>query len=454
VTISVHRAALLAALAVTAWIAGIAHAGESIGVLNDTGLGRCYASNFAEVPCEEATTGDGSALPRQDARYGRDAAAATGRLSKIGGGEYGFDFTRLCMSGEAEGAGSCRPSPPKPEDVENPLPTDWACVRDNVTGLTWALGNLARVNWDEVSSTDEGSFIGHANATARCGLESGWRLPTRREGATLLHFERKYPAIDPTYFPVLSYVQGDGGSPCYWTSDVRAENPIMNHQICFDVAVQGSYQCRHQVPGTLCDGPLDMWRGRVLLVNGEWRAPVAPEEGRDRFEVRAEQGVVEDNGTGLVWDRCSWGQTGDECEGDGTIFQAWADGMQVARIANELRYKGYYDWRIPNPRELETLVKTDAFDPSIDTEAFPNTPSNRYWTSASTWLVEPGAASWAFIVNFDQGAVVTMRKVPSPVTPTPDRCRIRLVRGGDGLTAFDGISERLLMADFEGAPPQ
>lgn len=451
VTISAHRAALFAALAVTAWIAGIANAGEAIGLLNDTGQADCYTTGNAPTPCEEATSGDGSPLPRQDARYGRDAAVAMGRIAKIGGGEFGFDFTRLCMSGMAEGEGDCPSPPPKPEDVENPQPTDWACVRDNVTGLTWALGNLADAGWDEASRTDDGSFIGHANATMRCGLASGWRLPTRREGASIKHFARSAPSIDPAYFPVLSNMQG---SPCYWSSTVRASNPIMNHVTCYDgVSSGGTYQCRQAVAGTLCDGPASMWLSRVVLVNGEWRASEASQEGRDRFEVHAGQGVVEDRATGLVWDHCTWGQAGKDCDGDGIIFQAWADAIQVARIANEQRYKGYYDWRVPNARELESLVDPDATNPAIDTAVFPNTPPAYYWTSSSGWLASPTNGNYAWNVRFDSGVVTYIRKVPSPVAPTPDRSRVRLVRRGDGLTAFDGVSEHLLTADFEGSPP-
>lgn len=457
VTITVHRAALLAALAVAAWSTGAARADEAIGLLNDTGQADCYTTGNAPVLCDEEITGDDSPLPRQDARYGRDAAAAMGRLAKIGGGEFGSDLSRVCMNGDVEGEGDCPLSPPKPEDVENPLPTDWACVRDNVTGLTWSLGNLARVNWDEVSRTDEGSFIGHANATARCGLASGWRLASRREGYSLQQQARMLPSVDPAYFPVLSYVQGDGGSPCYWSSDVFAAQPLMNHVHCFDGPGTGSvFQCRDQVAGTECNQPAEMRRSRVLLVNGQWRTPTGA-EGRDRFEVDADRGLVEDTATGLVWDRCSWGQEGAECDGDGIIFRLWADAMQVAVIANEQRYKGYYDWRLPNARELESLIKTDAVEPAIDTTVFPNTAPNWYWTASTTWVAFPSNGNYASNVIFDTGVVAATRKVPSTspiVPPTPDRSRVRLVRGGDGLTAFDGVSERLLMADFEGSPAQ
>ena len=47
------------------------------------------------VACSVANTGNAAAYPRQDARFGRDAAQAAGQLlpAKTGGGAAGFDFT-------------------------------------------------------------------------------------------------------------------------------------------------------------------------------------------------------------------------------------------------------------------------------------------------------------------------------------------------------------------------
>ncbi|HDS1579868.1 TPA: DUF1566 domain-containing protein [Stenotrophomonas maltophilia] len=44
----------------------------------------------------------------------------------------------------------------------------------------------------------------------------------------------------------------------------------------------------------------------------------------------------------------------------------------MAEIANQQRYKGADDWRVPNVRELETLVKIDPAWPAIDLKIFPN----------------------------------------------------------------------------------
>jgi hypothetical protein len=74
--------------------------------LNDTGQALCFdAATNGLAPCTAANTGDGSSHPRQDGRFGRDAQAGAGVLTKIGSGEAGFDFTKICNSGQAAGSG-------------------------------------------------------------------------------------------------------------------------------------------------------------------------------------------------------------------------------------------------------------------------------------------------------------------------------------------------------------
>ena len=68
--------------------------------LNDTGQNQCYdGSNMAT--CSESNTGDGSRYPRQDGQFGRDAQVTTGKLTKIGAGAAGFDYTKIANNGTA-----------------------------------------------------------------------------------------------------------------------------------------------------------------------------------------------------------------------------------------------------------------------------------------------------------------------------------------------------------------
>ncbi|MEX2964239.1 DUF1566 domain-containing protein [Microbulbifer sp. TYP-18] len=58
-------------------------------------------------------------------------------------------------------------------------------------------------------------------------------------------------------------------------------------------------------------------------------------------------------------------------------------------------------WRLPTLDELETLVDRSCYDPAIDTEKFPDTRNQAYWTSTPFAWNE--TAVW--VVNFNHGHV-------------------------------------------------
>ncbi len=183
--------------------AGAAHA-----QLNDTGQDTCYDGTNTLVTCTDTNTGDAASWPRQDGRFGRDAAATAGVLPKTGGGAAGFDFTKVCMSGELAGQGNCPTSPSEGLGADN-----WACTKDNHTNLLWSLEN----GWDNwISATT--TYPAAMNDTNRCGYNTGWRAPTRRELLSIVHNGTYGPAIDVNYFP-------DTFNTLYWSADTWAPDP-------------------------------------------------------------------------------------------------------------------------------------------------------------------------------------------------------------------------------------
>jgi|GEM_PF-4619577 len=95
----------------------------------------------------------------------------------------------------------------------------------------------------------------------------------------------------------------------------------------------------------------------------------------------AGSGIVTDNVTKLVW---------EQPISTATFTQAAA-----------LKYctdKGGV-WRLPTVVELYSLVDFTRSSPAIDVGAFPNTPSNAFWTSSAV----AGSPSYAWLVNFGSG---------------------------------------------------
>lgn len=78
----------------------------------------------------------------------------------------------------------------------------------------------------------------------------------------------------------------------------------------------------------------------------------------------------------------------------------------------------YSDWRLPNLRELSTLVHFGASSPSIDTTYFPNTPVSNYRSATSN----VGNTSQAWSVYFFEGTTLVNSKAGGD--------SLRLVRGG------------------------
>ncbi len=156
-------------------------------------------------------------------------------------------------------------------------------------------------------------------------------------------------------------------------------------------------------------------------------------------------GTVTDTTTGLMWDKCSWGQSGStDCTAIGNAGNnygagayTWQEALMQAVTANASNYKGHNDWRPPNVKELESIVKIDAFNPAIDTAAFPNAIADRYWSS--TPYPPYPAYAWAWYVDFQGGN-------PLAYAQTGDFAGlfVRLVRSGQASATFDAITEKLV----------
>lgn len=124
--------------------------------------------------------------------------------------------------------------------------------------------------------------------------------------------------------------------------------------------------------------------------------------------------------TGLMWMRCSLGQSwdGSTCTGEATTYQWQAALSEVEAFNSAGGFAGYTDWRLPNKNELASIVERNCSNPSVNTTVFPNTPLDWFWTSSP--YADDEAGAWN--ISFDGGCVIASRK--------DENDRIRLVRGG------------------------
>ncbi|MBI5444187.1 MAG: DUF1566 domain-containing protein [Deltaproteobacteria bacterium] len=127
-----------------------------------------------------------------------------------------------------------------------------------------------------------------------------------------------------------------------------------------------------------------------------------------------EDGTVLDLTTGLQWMRCSLGQTwsGNACSGSAATHP-WAEAL---RAADDFKFAGYADWRLPNKNELDSIVEERCGAPAINAVVFPGTPPYQFWTSSPY----SGSAQAAWSVDFGFGSVNASLKTGS--------LHVRLVR--------------------------
>jgi hypothetical protein len=118
-------------------------------------------------------------------------------------------------------------------------------------------------------------------------------------------------------------------------------------------------------------------------------------------------------------ERQSWSKQSDNtpsCAGlTSGIF--WNKALELATNHTFPAIDGYSDWRLPNIKELASLVALDRANPSINSTIFPNTPSNNFQSSS------PAADNNRWLLQFNVG------HYESSIRKNEAR-RVRLVRLG------------------------
>jgi hypothetical protein len=275
------------------------------------------------------------------------------------------------------------------------LSGDGKTVHDAVTGLTWMRGPNTTLavpaRSDKKTFSQAQDWVATVNAQAYGGF-SDWRLPTIKELYSLMSFKGTDPSgysgtdtslltpfIDTAYFK-FAYGQLPQEriiDSQYASSDLFVVNP----------AETGSPKLfgLNLADGRIKGYDLLMPDGRsektffVQLVRG----PAT--YGRSRFASNGD-GTVSDAATGLMW-----------TQSDNGGGLTWEQALAWVQSVNRAGYLGHSDWRLPNAKELHSLVHyANAPDfnglPAIDTSFFACTAIVNengdadfpyYWTSTT-----------------------------------------------------------------------
>lgn len=281
--------------------------------------------------------------------------------------------------------------------MQNRFRADGATVYDQQTGLMWtqdaAISELP-MTWEETLA-----FLSEMNAAEFAGYQD-WHLPNRRELFSLIDHARINPAVAGSdifenifhgYYwtstscarlPAQAWYVHLGGAKVYrgmkyvsymvWPVRV-AHDPAAVFQTgqraCYDAAGQ-SISCEN----TRQDG--------AFRIGRPWPEP--------RF--KAGGSTVYDHLTGLTWSRMAdWKES----------LLTWPDAFAQLEAMNRQHVHGYNDWRMPDIRELESLVDLGRHSPALPCEHPFVDVRNFYWSSTTSAY----ETNYAWTLYLQDGAV-------------------------------------------------
>jgi len=148
--------------------------------------------------------------------------------------------------------------------------------------------------------------------------------------------------------------------------------------------------------------------------------------------------IVHDNGTvshletGLMWKQCLQGKSGVQCDDGDALLVNWQGAFTELKAVNQQGFAGYSDWRLPNTKELSSIIEFGCHDPALNIKAFPNMESVRVWSSTpvanlfaldSTKDLYSDHRSW--FASYDEGEVTFLNHADR----TSQQHAVHLVRG-------------------------
>ncbi|WGZ94432.1 MAG: DUF1566 domain-containing protein [Candidatus Thiothrix putei] len=384
------------------------------GKLNDTGITFCsdyaidHSDNYnRDVACSLLSDADGDPVPPANRIDG--AGKPTGQDGHVGrdvthpdnsDGHAGFSFTKIGTNGRTLA-------------IQDQLWSDWgsesmglkwSCVKDNVTGLIWEVKQSTPDGRDAVDAhpyplhdpddtytwNNAGAYVKQVNTKGWCGAND-WRLPTINELESITDLGRSYPSLDMAYFPNTAFPStAVSSSSPHWSATPSGATKAWKLYASFGVRMtderSGSAYVRlvrsgHQVAAPQCIPDSD-------------------------FTVH-DDGTVTHKPTGLMWKRCLEGQPfsdngtfdyqDDSCTGTVGAFN-WS----TALANSGSNFAGYADWRLPNIKELSSIVEFCREKPAINTSIFPGLSQQQVWSSSPDIRLQTSEGmSW--VADFDNG---------------------------------------------------
>ena len=199
---------------------------------------------------------------------------------------------------------------------------------------------------------------------------------------------------------------------CYYMADVCVEcdypaiADVLKDVVYADGTLTGIYECPECPPEYGLP-----WTGQTTVYqandDGTYQKgytlarPIVKGVGSNRFTDNGD-GTISDAATGLMWVK-------DPIAAPGAPFNATMNWADAITNCEGLDFAEHTDWRLPNAKELQSIVDYGTSRPAIDGTYFPNTQSDIYWSSTT----DAGSSGYAWYVYFSYGYVSGYNKASS-----------------------------------------
>lgn len=257
-------------------------------------------------------------------------------------------------------------------------------VFDLVTGLTWVKARGEKMSWADAM----------AGAKAcRVGGHDDWRMPTIKELYSLIQFTGEChatagakPFINTHYFDFVygNPARGERMIDCQdWSSTEYISTTMNGNATVFGVNFADGRIKGYPETDPPTRRPHKLYvryvRGNLAYGNNDFH-----ENGN---------GTITDSATGLMWSKTDSGKG-----------MNWQQALAWVQSLNATNYLGHNDWRLPNAKELQSLLdysRIPAIDPMFQITKLTGGEYPFFWTSTTHLDGPPGrTASPAVYVCF------------------------------------------------------
>jgi len=138
--------------------------------------------------------------------------------------------------------------------------------------------------------------------------------------------------------------------------------------------------------------------------------------------IRNSDGSVFDKATRLEWKKCVSGLVGSRCDKGSVGYFTWWEALTEVEVFNR-ESSNNSDWRLPNIKELYSIIETACEEPSLNKSVFINHPLlpavSKSWSSTPS----NNNVGKAWQIEFQNGLLYTLSNT--------EKLTVRLVRACD-----------------------